>query len=98
MKKILDTLNKFFGAVIAINILHQIVSSAGYLVLDQPILKTLYLISIGIFGIELFFRIFVERKLSFLLSIDGLVLINQLFFSIYDLKILRLFRIKVSKG
>ena len=35
MKKILDTLNKFFGAVIAINILHQIVSSAGYLVLDN---------------------------------------------------------------
>ena len=73
MKKILDTLNKFFGAVIAINILHQIVSSAGYLVLDQPILKMLYLISIGIFGIELFFRIFVERKLSFLISIDGFV-------------------------
>jgi hypothetical protein len=52
MKKILDTLNKFFGAVIAINILHQIVSSAGYLVLDQPILKTLYFISIGIFGLS----------------------------------------------
>ena len=93
MKKMLDTFNKFFGAVIAINILHQIVSSAGYLVLDQPILKTLYYISIGIFGIELFLRIFVERKLSFLLSIDGLVLINHLFFSIYDLRILRLFRL-----
>ncbi|MDG1184476.1 MAG: ion channel, partial [SAR86 cluster bacterium] len=93
MKKILDTLNKFFGAVIAINILHQIASSAGYLVLDQPVLKTLYFISIGIFGIELILRIFVERKLSFLLSIDGLVLINQVFFSIYDLRILRLFRL-----
>jgi voltage-gated potassium channel len=93
MKKILDTFNKFFGAVIAINILHQIVSSAGYLVLDQPILKTLYFISIGIFGAELFLRIFVERKLSLLLSIDGLVLINQVFFSIYDLRILRLFRL-----
>ena len=58
MKKMLDTFNKFFGAVIAINILHQIVSSAGYLILDQPILKMLYFISIAIFGIELFLRIF----------------------------------------
>ena len=93
MKKILDTLNKFFGAVIAINILHQIVSSAGYFVLEIPTFKVLYLISITIFGIEFILRVFSERKLAFLLSIDGLVLINQIFFSIYDLRILRLFRI-----
>ena len=93
MKKILDTLNKFFGAVIAINILHQIVSSAGYFVLEIPAFKVLYLISISIFGIEFVLRLFNERKLSFLLSIDGLVLINQIFFSIYDLRILRLFRL-----
>jgi voltage-gated potassium channel len=93
MKKILDTLNKFFGVVIAINILHQIVSSAGYFVLEIPAFKVLYLISISIFGIEFILRLFNERKLSFLLSIDGLVLINQIFFSIYDLRILRLFRL-----
>ena len=93
MKKILDTLNKFFGAVIAINILHQIVSSAGYFVLEIPTFKVLYLISITIFGIEFILRVFSERKLAFLLSIDGLVLINQIFFSIYDLRILRLFRL-----
>ena len=93
MKKILDTLNKFFGAVIVINILHQIVSSAGYFVLEIPAFKVLYLISISIFGIEFVLRLFNERKLSFLLSIDGLVLINQIFFSIYDLRILRLFRL-----
>ena len=93
MKNILDTLNKFFGAVIVLNIFHQIVSSAGYLVMDMPILKTLYILSIIIFAFELLLRIFVERRLSFLLSIDGLVLMNQIFFSIYDLRILRLFRL-----
>ena len=93
MKNILDTLNKFFGAVIVVNIFHQIVSSAGYLVMDMPILKTLYILSIIIFAFELLLRVFVERRLSFLLSIDGLVLINQIFFSIYDLRILRLFRL-----
>ena len=93
MKNILDRLNKFFGAVIVVNIFHQIVSSAGYLVMDMPILKTLYILSIIIFAFELLLRVFVERRLSFLLSIDGLVLINQIFFSIYDLRILRLFRL-----
>ncbi len=93
MKNMLDTLNKFFGAVIVVNIFHQIVSSAGYLVMDMPILKTLYILSMIIFAFELLLRVFVERRLSFLLSIDGLVLINQIFFSIYDLRILRLFRL-----
>ena len=32
MKNALDKLNKFFGVVIAVNIFHQIVSSAGYLI------------------------------------------------------------------
>ena len=58
-----------------------------------PYFKTLYLISICIFAIEFFLRVFVERRLSFLISIDGLVLINQVFFSVYDLRILRLFRL-----
>jgi len=93
MRNTLDFLNKFFGVVIALNIFHQIVSSAGYLELKIPLIQTLYWISIGIFGIEIILRIFAERKLSFLLSIDGLVLINQVFFSIYDLRILRLFRL-----
>ena len=93
MKNALDKLNKFFGAVIAINIFHQIVSSAGYLTVDVPILRALYLTSIIIFAIELLLRVLVEKRLSFLLSIDGLVLVNQVFFSIYDLRILRLFRL-----
>ena len=93
MRNILDRLNKFFGVVIALNIMHQIASSAGYLVMDMPLIKTLYLISLTIFGIELIARILVERRLSFLFSIDGLVLINQVFFSIYDLRMLRLFRL-----
>ena len=93
MKNTLDRLNKFFGVVIAINIFHQVASSSGYLSLDMPMLKILYLISLGIFGIELLLRVLAERRLSFLLSIDGLVLINQIFFSIYDLRVLRLFRL-----
>jgi voltage-gated potassium channel len=93
MRNTLDFLNKFFGVVIALNIFHQIASSAGYLELKIPLIQVLYWISIGIFGIEIILRIFAERKLSFLLSIDGLVLINQVFFSIYDLRILRLFRL-----
>ena len=93
MNNILDFFNKFFGAVIALNIFHQIVSSAGYLSIDVPLIQFLYLISIAVFGIEFLLRVFVERKLLFLTSIDGLVLINQIFFSFYDLRILRLFRL-----
>ena len=76
MNNALDKLNKFFGAVIAINIFHQIVSSAGYLTVDAPILRALYLTSIIIFAIELILRVLVEKRLSFLLSIDGLVSVS----------------------
>ena len=93
MKKILDTCNRFFGLIIVINIFHQIVSSAGYFALEIPILQFLYWISIGIFGIEFILRVFVERRISVLLSLDALVLINQVLFSVYDLRILRLFRL-----
>ena len=93
MKNTLDFLNKFFGVVIALNIFHQIVSSAGYLSIESPFIQSLYWISIGVFGIEFLLRVFVERKLSFLISIDGFVLINQVFFPFYDLRILRLFRL-----
>ena len=93
MNNTLNRFNKFFGTVIAINIFHQIVSSAGYLAVDIPIVKNLYLISIAIFGVEFLLRAIVDRKLSFLLLIDGMVLINQVFFSIYDLRMLRLFRL-----
>lgn len=93
MNNTLNFFNKFFGAVIALNIFHQIVSSAGYLSIDVPLIQFLYWISIGVFAIEFLLRVFVERKLLFLTSIDGLVLINQIFFSFYDLRILRLFRL-----
>ena len=93
MQTILEKLNKFFGAVIALNIFHQIISSAGYLTIEMPLLQILYSASIGLFAIEFFIRAFVERRASFLLLIDGMVLINQVFFSIYDLRILRLFRL-----
>lgn len=93
MQTILEKLNKFFGAVIALNIFHQIISSAGYLTIDMPLLQILYSLSIGLFAIEFFIRAFVERRASFLLLIDGMVLMNQVFFSIYDLRILRLFRL-----
>ena len=90
MKRLLDIMNNLFGLVIALNIFHQIVSSTGYLSISIPIIKILYWASIIIFVIELILRIGSEKKLSFLISIDTLVLINQLFFSVYDLRILRL--------
>ena len=93
MKNTLGFLNKFFGAVIVLNIFHQIVSSAGYLSIDVALIQFLYQASIVIFGIEFLLRVFVERKLSFLISIDGLVFVNQVFFPFYDLRILRLFRL-----
>ena len=93
MKRLLDIMNNLFGLVIALNIFHQIVSSTGYLSINIPIIKILYWASIIIFAIELILRIGGEKKLSFLISIDTLVLINQLFFSVYDLRILRLFRL-----
>ena len=93
MNNALNRFNNFFGAVIAINIFHQIASSAGYLAVNIPIVKNLYLISIVIFGVEFLLRAIVDRKLSLLLLIDGMVLINQVFFSIYDLRMLRLFRL-----
>ena len=93
MKRLLDIMNNLFGLVIALNIFHQIVSSTGYLSISIPIIKILYWASIIIFVIELILRIGGEKKLSFLISIDTLVLINQLFFSVYDLRILRLFRL-----
>ncbi len=93
MKKLLDITNNFFGLVIALNIFHQILSSTGYLALSIPTIKILYWISIFIFAAEFILRIGTEKKISFLLSIDALVLLNQVFFSIYDLRILRLFRL-----
>ncbi len=93
MKRLLDSMNKFFGLVIALNIFHQIVSSAGYLSLSIPAITILYWISVFIFAVEFILRIGIEKKISFLIVIDALVLLNQVFFSIYDLRILRLFRL-----
>ena len=93
MKRLLDITNNFFGLVIALNIFHQILSSTGYLTLSIPTIKILYWISMFIFAAEFILRIGTEKKISFLLSIDALVLLNQVFFSIYDLRILRLFRL-----
>jgi len=93
MKRLLDITNNFFGLVIALNIFHQILSSTGYLVLSIPAIKTLYWISMSIFAAEFILRMGTEKKITFLLSIDALVLLNQVLFSIYDLRILRLFRL-----
>ena len=93
MKRLLEITNNFFGLVIAVNIFHQILSSTGYLALSIPAIKMLYWISLFIFAIEFMLRLGIEKKISFLISIDALVLFNQVFFSIYDLRILRLFRL-----
>ena len=86
--------DKFIGALIFLNILHQVISS-----MDLPEYGTLlaygdifFQISMIVFLGELIYRIAKERNLGFLNIIDGMVLINYFLIGILDLRIFRLFR------
>ena len=86
--------DKFIGALIFLNILHQVISS-----MDLPEYRTLlaygdifFQISMIVFLGELIYRIAKERNLGFLNIIDGMVLINYFLIGILDLRIFRLFR------
>ena len=89
-----DFFDKFIGALIFLNILHQVISS-----MDLPEYGTLlaygdifFQISMIVFLGELIYRIAKERNLGFLNIIDGMVLINYFLIGILDLRIFRLFR------
>ena len=86
--------DKFIGALIFLNILHQVISS-----MDLPEYGTLlaygdifFQMSMIVFLGELIYRIAKERNLGFLNIMDGMVLINYFLIGILDLRIFRLFR------
>ena len=86
--------DKFIGALIFLNILHQVISSMD-LTEYQSMLsygEIFFQISMVIFLVELFYRLIDERRLGFLNTMDGLVLINYFLIGILDLRIFRLFR------
>ena len=83
---------KCIGALIFLNILHQIISSMD-LREYQNILAygdLFYQISMVIFLGEIIYRFFTEKQLGFLNGVDSLVLINFYFIGILDLRIFRL--------
>ena len=86
--------DKFIGALIFLNILHQVISSMD-LTEYQSMLsygEMFFQISMVIFLVELLYRLIDERRLGFLNTMDGLVLINYFLIGILDLRIFRLFR------
>ena len=86
--------DKFIGALIFLNILHQVISSMD-LTEYQSMLsygEIFFQISMVIFLVELLCRLIDERRLGFLNTMDGLVLINYFLIGILDLRIFRLFR------
>ena len=86
--------DKFIGALIFLNILHQVISSMD-LTEYQSMLsygEIFFQISMVIFLVEFLYRLIDERRLGFLNTMDGLVLINYFLIGILDLRIFRLFR------
>ena len=84
-------LRPFFGLLIVLNLIHQVFSS-GTTILDFPLFENFYKISMLLFVVELCLRFYLERKLTFLSTLDAIVLINYYFVGILDFRMLRLFR------
>ena len=86
--------DKFIGALIFLNILHQVISSMDLSQYQSLLIygETFYQISMMIFLGELLFRLYIERRLGFLNVMDGMVLMNYFLIGILDLRIFRLFR------
>ena len=84
-------LRPFFGSLIVLNLIHQVFSS-GTSIIDFTLFETFYKISMILFIVELFLRLYLERKLPFLSTLDAILLINYYFIGILDFRMLRLFR------
>ena len=85
--------DNFIGYLIILNVLHQIFISSysiseNYLFLSQSFI----FLSFCFFSLEIFLRILNEKRFSFLLVIDLIVLINYFFINTFDLRIFRIFR------
>ena len=85
---------KCIGALIFLNILHQIVSSMDLREYQNIFAygDLFYQISMVIFLGEIIYRFLSEKQLGFLNAVDSLVLMNFYFIGILDLRIFRLFR------
>ena len=83
----------FIGYLIILNVIHQILIS-GYSLSGSllTLSENFILVTFVIFIFEAILRIFNERKISTLLLIDVVVILNYLFISIIDLRIFRIFR------
>ena len=84
-------LRPFFGSLIVLNLIHQVFSS-GTSIIDFTLFENFYKISMILFIVELCLRFYLERKLTFLSTLDAIVLINYYFVGILDFRMLRLFR------
>ena len=93
MKNILAMSNQFFGALIVLNIAHQIAQSTEFFSISAQWSLVFHALSIGIFSFEFILRVAAERKFSILLFLDGAVIINYFLFPIFDLRLFRLFRL-----
>jgi len=78
-------LRPFFGLLIVLNLIHQVFSS-GTTIIDFPLFENFYKISMLLFVVELCLRFYLERKLTFLSTLD------YYFVGILDFRMLRLFR------
>ena len=87
----LKYLNQIAGIVILLNILDQILSSSK-LIPENIYFEYFVLASFTFFLVEFILRAIIERRFSFLLIFDFIVLGNYIFFGFYDLRILRIFR------
>ena len=85
--------DNFIGYLIILNVLHQIFISS-YSISENYLFLSLSFIflSFCFFSIEIFLRILNEKRFSFLLVIDLIVLINYFFINTFDLRIFRIFR------
>ena len=89
-------LENFFGILIALNIIHQIIDSTN--LMDaypqwQTAFDLFFPISMVIFVGETALRTYLDRRLGFLGSVDVVVLVNFFLGGAYDLRAFRLFRV-----
>ena len=89
-------LENFFGILIALNIIHQIIDSTNLMDVYpqwQTAFDLFFPISMVIFVGETALRTYLDRRLGFLGWVDVAVLVNFFLGGAYDLRAFRLFRV-----
>ena len=90
-------LENFFGLLIALNIIHQILASTT-LINDYPdwvyYFELFYQVSMVIYVAEIGLRTYLDRRLGFLGWVDAIIVLNYFILGgVYDLRAFRLFRV-----